>query len=60
MDKFLDRFKLVCPHTYPVWNGSVKDGIHEILLYAGVTAEEFEFGRTKVFIKNPQTVLLLP
>jgi myosin-1 len=59
MDKFLDRFKLVCPHTYPVWNGSVKDGIHEILLYAGVTAEEFEFGRTKVFIKNPQTVFKL-
>ena len=53
---FSRRFKLVCPHTYPVWDGSTRDGIHEVFLYIGIVSDEFEFGRTKIFIKNPQIV----
>ena len=53
---FFCRFKLICPHTYPVWSDTVKEGVSEILLYIGILADEYQFGRTKVFIKNPQTV----
>ena len=55
---FLKRYKMLCPATWPNWRGQPKDGVREILNHLKLTKdkEEFAYGRTKIFIRNPRTV----
>ena len=54
---FLKRYKMLCPSTWPNWRGQPRDGVKEILVHLKITKEEFAYGRTKIFIRNPRTVL---
>mmetsp|Transcript_10766 Transcript_10766/g.16368 ORF Transcript_10766/g.16368 Transcript_10766/m.16368 type:complete len:1196 (-) Transcript_10766:132-3719(-) len=58
--RFLERFNILSPRTYPEWRGSDKAGCKEILKEVaakipGLTREEMQLGNTKLFIRQPET-----
>ena len=64
--RFLERFAMLCPQTYPEWRGADKDGCRAILkhvaaggLVAGLTKEEAQLGASKIFVRQPETYFAL-
>ncbi|KIH54843.1 hypothetical protein ANCDUO_15008, partial [Ancylostoma duodenale] len=52
-------YKLICPDTWPnPRGGTPRDACSKILRYAGLE-EDCVYGKTKVFIRSPQTVFRL-
>eukprot|EP01147_Barroeca_monosierra_P009296 gene9296-1564_t len=64
-EQFLDRYKMLCHETWPNYRGFVsKDGCKSILKIFGVRfapADDHDvaFGKTKVFIRHPNTLAKL-
>ncbi|KAJ3112864.1 hypothetical protein HDU96_004093 [Phlyctochytrium bullatum] len=65
--KFLDRFKMLSPLTWPKWKGGsipygsdvVAEGLKAVFGALNIKQAEWKLGKSKVFIKNPSTLLLL-
>lgn len=58
--RFIDRYKMLSKLTWPVFKGSPHDGICYILEEgADLSKAEYAFGRSKVFVRNPRSVLKL-
>lgn len=57
-DKFMRRFAILTPETFPRWNGPVHDGIRHIMQSADMDPKEWQLGSNKVFIKAPVYPLL--
>eukprot|EP00300_Choanocystis_sp_HF-7_P019518 c20364_g1_i2.p1 GENE.c20364_g1_i2~~c20364_g1_i2.p1 ORF type:complete len:876 (+),score=210.16 c20364_g1_i2:3-2630(+) len=57
--RFLWRYKMLSPTTWPIWRGGDRDGVRAILQSVGVAAGSYELGKTKVFIKDATTFVLL-
>lgn len=53
---FLYRYKMLCQSTWPNWHGSPRDGVKELFQCLKTDKEEYAFGVTKIFIRNPQTL----
>ncbi|KAJ1568981.1 Unconventional myosin-Ie [Cladochytrium tenue] len=58
-DKFLKRFAILTPQTWPTWNGRSSEGIKLIMDSVGMDSKEWQLGKTKVFIKSPESLFLL-
>ncbi|KAL1499600.1 hypothetical protein AB1Y20_011799 [Prymnesium parvum] len=56
---FVSRFKLLCNSTWPLASGDDHNDTYAILGAMGVRQGEFEFGRTKLFIRKPETLIRL-
>ncbi|XP_055520518.1 unconventional myosin-Ib-like [Leucoraja erinacea] len=52
----LERYKMLCKQTWPNWKGNDRDGVQALLIELNIAPEEYAFGRTKIFIRNPQTL----
>ena len=52
----IPRYAILTPETYPRWNGDVKSGIKHLLKAVNMDADQWQLGKTKVFIKNPESV----
>ncbi|KAG2458791.1 MYO1C protein, partial [Polypterus senegalus] len=46
---FLQRYKSLCPETWPNWNGRLVDGVATLVKHLGYKPEEYKLGR---FIKG--------
>jgi myosin-1 len=57
--KFLKRYAVVSPKTFPTWNGSPTDGIREIMSAVNMDPKEWQLGREKIFVKAPESLFLL-
>ncbi|XGW14792.1 hypothetical protein V3C99_000788 [Haemonchus contortus] len=58
-DRFINRYKMLCPDTWPnPRGGSPRDNCARILKHVGMH-DDCVFGKTKVFIRSPQTVFRL-
>jgi myosin-1 len=62
--RFLARFSILSPATYPEWRGSDKDGCRKILAAASksiarLTKDEAQLGTSKIFIRAPETYFAL-
>eukprot|EP01104_Vermistella_antarctica_P007042 TRINITY_DN1777_c0_g1_i1.p1 TRINITY_DN1777_c0_g1~~TRINITY_DN1777_c0_g1_i1.p1 ORF type:complete len:946 (+),score=249.72 TRINITY_DN1777_c0_g1_i1:407-3244(+) len=58
--KFLNRYKMLAKETWPVWHGALQEGCKKILTQIHLTDERgFQFGRTKLFIRQPEWVYTL-
>ena len=57
--EFVNRFKLLSPATWPNATGDDGADTQSILQSAGVRADDFQYGRSKLFIKKPETVIRL-
>ncbi|XP_064424991.1 myosin Ic, paralog b isoform X2 [Latimeria chalumnae] len=55
-ETFLQRYKSLCPDTWPNWNGRLADGVATLVRYLGYKPEEYKLGRTKIFIRFPKTL----
>ncbi|KJE97514.1 myosin IE, variant [Capsaspora owczarzaki ATCC 30864] len=56
---FLHRYKMLTEETWPKWSGDEKSGCEKILQHLKIAKDEYQFGKTKIFIKSPQTVFKL-
>ncbi|XP_039539482.1 unconventional myosin-Ib isoform X8 [Pimephales promelas] len=55
----LERYKMLCKQTWPHWRGPAREGVKVLLTGLQVNAEEFAYGRSKIFIRNPRTLFFL-
>ncbi|XP_053554567.1 unconventional myosin-Ib isoform X3 [Bombina bombina] len=55
----LERYKMLCKQTWPHWKGPARDGVEVLLNDLEIPKEEFSFGRSKIFIRNPRTLFKL-
>lgn len=55
-ERFMARFKMLSPVTWPKFTGQNKDGCAAIMQECNIPRTAFELGLTKIFIKAPQTV----
>ncbi|XP_027020172.1 unconventional myosin-Ib isoform X3 [Tachysurus fulvidraco] len=55
----LERYKMLCKQTWPHWKGPARDGVEVLLKNLEVPEEEFAYGRSKIFIRNPRTLFFL-
>ncbi|XP_044286459.1 unconventional myosin-Ic [Varanus komodoensis] len=53
---FLQRYKSLCPGTWPTWDGRPQDGVAVLLKHLSYKPEEYKMGRTKIFIRFPKTL----
>nr|WEL12767.1 myosin class I C [Halisarca dujardinii] len=58
-DKFLRRYSLLTAETHPHWHGTVTDGIKHLLAAVNMDPDQWQLGKSKVFIKNPESLFLL-
>ena len=57
--QFLYRYKMLSSATWPSWQGSPRDGIKDLFNCLHFDQEEFAYGKTKVFIRNPLTLFTM-
>uniref|UniRef100_A0A673GYU9 Unconventional myosin-Ib n=1 Tax=Sinocyclocheilus rhinocerous TaxID=307959 RepID=A0A673GYU9_9TELE len=55
----LERYKMLCKQTWPHWKGPAREGVEVLLKNLQVRAEDFAYGRSKIFIRNPRTLFFL-
>ncbi|XP_072903069.1 unconventional myosin-Ib isoform X3 [Hemitrygon akajei] len=55
----LERYKMLCSHTWPHWRQGARDGVEVLLTELQIPPEEFSYGRSKIFIRNPRTLFKL-
>ncbi|XP_026231781.1 unconventional myosin-Ib isoform X5 [Anabas testudineus] len=55
----LERYKMLCKRTWPHWRGPAREGVEVLMTDLQVSAEEFAYGRSKIFIRNPRTLFFL-
>ncbi|KFP75089.1 Unconventional myosin-Ib, partial [Acanthisitta chloris] len=55
----LERYKMLCKQTWPHWRGPARAGVEVLFNELEISEEEFSFGRSKIFIRNPRTLFKL-
>ncbi|XP_039218706.1 unconventional myosin-Ih isoform X3 [Crotalus tigris] len=55
-EHFLQRYKSLCPDTWPQWRGPAAKGVEKLIHHIGYKPEEYKMGRTKLFIRFPRTL----
>jgi myosin-1 len=55
-DKFLWRYAILTQETWPRFNGNVRQGCEVICRAMNISPDQFQLGKTKIFIKNPESV----
>lgn len=58
-DKFIRRFGVLTPQTFPAWHGSPSDGVSHLMNAANMDPNQWQLGRSKVFIKAPESLFML-
>ncbi|BFY98224.1 hypothetical protein BsWGS_01264 [Bradybaena similaris] len=57
-DRFLQRYKMICTQTWPNYRGQVTEGVKVIINSMGF-GDDVKFGKSKIFIRSPQTLFAL-
>jgi len=55
-ESFLERYKCLCPDTWPKYNGPAKNGVQLLMNHFGYSDREYKLGLTKIFIRFPKTL----
>ncbi|XP_060105855.1 unconventional myosin-Ih [Heteronotia binoei] len=55
-EHFLQRYKSLCPETWPHWRGSAARGVEKLVKHLGYKPDEYKMGKTKIFIRFPRTL----
>ena len=53
---FLNRYKSLCPQTWPTYQGAAKDGVRLLVKHLKYGPDDFRMGETKLFIRLPRTL----
>ncbi|KAG8593994.1 hypothetical protein GDO81_001028 [Engystomops pustulosus] len=54
-NKFLKRYAILTPETWPKWRGDERQGVQHLLRSVNMDADQYQMGKTKVFVKNPES-----
>uniref|UniRef100_A0A8D0G6H1 Myosin IE n=1 Tax=Sphenodon punctatus TaxID=8508 RepID=A0A8D0G6H1_SPHPU len=57
--KFLERYAILTKATWPSWKGDEKQGVLHLLHSVNMDADQYQLGKTKIFIKAPESLFLL-
>lgn len=57
--KFLQRYAILSSQTWPNWHGSPQEAINVIMATINMDTEQYQIGRTKVFIKDPESLYMI-
>ncbi|CAF99593.1 unnamed protein product, partial [Tetraodon nigroviridis] len=57
--KFLNRYAILTKESWPTWRGDEKQGVFHLLRSVNMDQDQFQLGRTKIFIKAPESLFLL-
>ncbi|NXB82731.1 MYO1F protein, partial [Donacobius atricapilla] len=57
--KFLQRYAILTPETWPSWRGDERKGVQHLLRSVNMDPDQYQMGQSKVFIKNPESLFLL-
>ncbi|XP_051930286.1 unconventional myosin-If isoform X1 [Hippocampus zosterae] len=57
--KFLQRYAILTAETWPRWRGPEQQGVLHLLRSVNMDNDQYQMGRTKVFVKNPESLFLL-
>uniref|UniRef100_H2SCL4 Myosin IB n=1 Tax=Takifugu rubripes TaxID=31033 RepID=H2SCL4_TAKRU len=55
----LERYKMLCKPTWPHWRGPAREGVEVLMTDLQVPKDEFSYGHSKIFIRNPRTLFFL-
>ncbi|KAM8873575.1 unconventional myosin-If [Spinachia spinachia] len=58
-NKFLNRYAILTAETWPCWRGPEQQGVLHLLRSVNMDTDQYQMGRTKVFVKNPESLFLL-
>nr|XP_046254592.1 myosin IEb [Scatophagus argus] len=58
-NKFLQRYAILTRETWPHWRGEERQGVLHLLSSVNMDQDQFQLGKTKVFIKAPESLFLL-
>ncbi|XP_044215361.1 myosin IEb [Thunnus albacares] len=58
-NKFLHRYAILTKETWPSWRGEERKGVLHLLNSVNMDQDQFQLGKTKVFIKAPESLFLL-
>ncbi|XP_061699558.1 myosin IEb isoform X1 [Syngnathoides biaculeatus] len=58
-DKFLQRYAILTKETWPTWRGDERQGVLHLLNSVNMEEDQFQLGKTKVFVKAPESLFLL-
>lgn len=58
-NKFLQRYAILTQETWPRWRGDERQGVQHLLRSVNMDSDQYQMGRTKVFVKNPESLFLL-
>ncbi|XP_063311934.1 unconventional myosin-If isoform X1 [Pelobates fuscus] len=58
-NKFMQRYAILTQETWPRWRGDERQGVQHLLRSVNMDADQYQMGRTKVFVKNPESLFLL-
>ena len=54
----IHRYALLTKETWPQWRGDVRQGVIHILKSVSMAQDEYQLGKSKLFIKAPESVKL--
>ncbi|KAM3872916.1 myosin IEb [Diretmus argenteus] len=57
--KFLQRYAILTRETWPRWGGEERQGVLHLLSSVHMDQDQFQLGKTKIFIKAPESLFLL-
>ncbi|XP_072837845.2 unconventional myosin-Ie [Pogona vitticeps] len=57
--KFLERYAILTKATWPSWKGDEKQGVLHLLHSVNMDPDQYQLGKTKIFIKAPESLFLL-
>ncbi|XP_039371826.1 unconventional myosin-If isoform X1 [Mauremys reevesii] len=57
--KFLQRYAILTAETWPCWRGDERQGVQHLLRSVNMDTDQYQMGRSKVFVKNPESLFLL-
>ena len=53
-----NSYAILTPKTWPTWRGDVKEGVLHIVNSVNMDSDQFQLGKTKIFVKNPESVCI--
>ncbi|CAM9890129.1 unnamed protein product [Lampetra planeri] len=57
--KFLQRYAILTRETWPEWHGEERKGVEFLLRTVNMDPDQYQMGRSKVFVKAPESLFLL-
>uniref|UniRef100_A0AAR2ISF7 Osteoclast-stimulating factor 1 n=1 Tax=Pygocentrus nattereri TaxID=42514 RepID=A0AAR2ISF7_PYGNA len=57
--KFLQRYAILTKETWPKWRGDEKQGVLHLLKSVNMDQDQYQLGKSKIFIKAPESLFLL-